>query len=134
MGNGGISGNPPCLSHTVVNDPSRNVNTGGMGGACDDGPLFNTSIGGRWIRFVGNGGTMIPSNSPGMQHCSAFLAGWSNITLPSIIETLANGIGCFETLASICGYERDIKIVNCGTFYVYFLVPLSFCNARYCTI
>jgi hypothetical protein len=134
VGNGGISNDPPCSSHTVVNDPSRNVGTSGIGGACDNGPLFNTSIGGRWIRFLGTGGTMIPSTSPGRQHCSAYLAGWANVTLPSTNGTVANGTGCFETIIAICGFQIDIEIVNCNTFYVYFLPPLSFCNARYCTI
>lgn len=134
MGSGGINDDPPCLSHAVVNDPSRNVGTSGIGGACDNGPLFDTSIGGRWIRFIGNGGTMIPSISPGIQHCSAYLAGWANVTLPSIIGTLANGTGCFETRPSICGFQIPIKIVNCGTFYVYFLAPVPVCNGRYCTI
>ncbi|CAF1260983.1 unnamed protein product [Rotaria sordida] len=62
-----------------------------MGGSCDNGPLFNTSIGGRWIRFMGTGGTIIPMASPGTNHCGAYLAGWSNGTLPSIIGTIVSG-------------------------------------------
>ncbi|CAF4994962.1 unnamed protein product, partial [Rotaria sp. Silwood1] len=91
VGNGGASDDPPCSSYTVVNDPSRNIATPGMGGACDNGPLFNTNIGGRWIRFMGKGGTIIPVTSPGMNHCSAYLSGWFNGTLPSTIEAIVNG-------------------------------------------
>ncbi|CAF4143813.1 unnamed protein product [Rotaria sp. Silwood2] len=91
VGNGGASGDPPCSSYTVVNDPMRNIATSGTGGTCDKGPLFNTSIGGRWIRFMGIGGTIIPLISPGVNHCGAFLVGWFNGTLPSIIETIVGG-------------------------------------------
>lgn len=131
---GGTSGGPPCSSHTVVDDPLRSVNSSGVGGTCDNGPLFNTSIGGRWIRFTGIGGSNIPSYSPGFQHCGAYLAGWSNMTLPTTTNTSANGILCFETLVKECGFVASVTVVNCASFYVYFLPPVTFCNARYCTI
>ncbi|CAF3662663.1 unnamed protein product [Rotaria sp. Silwood1] len=49
VGDGEISNDTSCSSHTVVNDRSRNIATYGMDGSCDNGPLFNTCIGGRWI-------------------------------------------------------------------------------------
>ncbi|CAF3494375.1 unnamed protein product, partial [Rotaria sp. Silwood2] len=91
IGNGGASGDPPCSSYTVVNDPLRNIARYGMGGSCDNGPLFNTNIGGRWIRFIGTGGTIIPLTSPGMNHCGAYLTGWFNGTLPSTVGTIVSG-------------------------------------------
>ncbi|CAF4225782.1 unnamed protein product, partial [Rotaria sordida] len=36
-------------------------------------------------------GTIIPMASPGTNHCGAYLAGWSNGTLPSIIGTIVSG-------------------------------------------
>jgi len=83
---------------------------------------------------MGTGGTMIPSVSPGTQHCSAYLAGWSNATLPSTTDMLVNGTICFQSTPSICTFQIPMTVVNCGSFYVYFLQPVNFCNARYCTI
>ncbi|CAF2525336.1 unnamed protein product [Rotaria sp. Silwood2] len=134
VGNGGASDDSPCSSYTVVNDPSRNIATSGIGGACDNGPLFNTSIGGRWIRFMGTGGTIIPLTSPGVNHCGAFLSGWFNGTLPSKIETIVSGNICFTTFISACLFFWPISVVNCNSFYVYFLPPSNFCNLRYCTV
>ncbi|CAF4806847.1 unnamed protein product, partial [Rotaria sp. Silwood2] len=91
VGNDGASDDPPCLSYTVVNDPSRNIATCGAGGIYDNGSLFNKSIGGRWIRFVGTSGTIIPLTSPGANHCGAFRTGWFNGTLPSIVGTIVSG-------------------------------------------
>ncbi|CAF5132545.1 unnamed protein product, partial [Rotaria sp. Silwood1] len=45
VGDGEISNDTSCSSHTVVNDRSRNIATYGMDGSCDNGPLFNTCIG-----------------------------------------------------------------------------------------
>ncbi|CAF3769860.1 unnamed protein product [Rotaria sp. Silwood1] len=133
VGNGGVSDDPPCSSYTVVNDPLRSIATSGIGGSCDNGPLFNTSIGGRWIRFMGTGGSIIPMTSPGINHCGAYLAGWFNGTLPSMIETKISGNICFEGYISTCLFHFSVSVVNCNSFYVYFLPPLSMCNARYCT-
>ena len=134
VGNGGISSDPPCSSHTVIDDPLRNVNQPGTGGTCDDGPLFNTSIGGRWIRFIGTGGTMIPLSSPGVNHCGAYLAAWFNGSLPSTIGTISPGNICVESQTVVmCGLVPNTTVVNCGNFYVYFLQPFIMCNARYCT-
>jgi hypothetical protein len=134
VGGGGASGDTPCSSYTVIDDPSRNVGGFGTGGICDAGPLFNTSIGGNWIRFIGQGGLIMPMTSPGMSHCGAFLAGWFNGTLPSTVQTITNGNVCFESYAGLCTFVVPIQVVNCATFYVYFLPPLIVCNARYCTI
>ncbi|CAF2117405.1 unnamed protein product [Rotaria magnacalcarata] len=133
VGNGGTSDGSPCTSYTVVNDPSRNIATSGIGGACDNGSLFNTTICGRWIRFVGTGGTIIPLQSPGENHCGAFLAGWFNGTLPTIIGTAVSGEVCFNVYGAVCRVINSVSIVNCDGFYVYFLPPMVMCNARYCT-
>ncbi|CAF3585967.1 unnamed protein product [Rotaria sp. Silwood1] len=133
VGNGGTSNDPPCSSYTVVNDPLRSIATSGIGGSCDNGPLFNTSIGGRWIRFIGTGGTTIPLTPPGIYHCGAFLAGWYNGTSSSIVGTIVRGNACFDGPSYTCVFWSSIAVVYCNSFYVYFLPPLSMCNARYCT-
>ncbi|CAF2570507.1 unnamed protein product [Rotaria sp. Silwood2] len=134
IGNGGASGDPPCSSYTVVNDPLRNIARYGMGGSCDNGPLFNTNIGGRWIRFIGTGGTIIPLTSPGMNHCGAYLTGWFNGTLPSTVGTIVSGNVCFDAPNIICEISSSVSVTYCNSFYVYFLPPLILCNSRYCTI
>ncbi|CAF3872161.1 unnamed protein product [Rotaria sp. Silwood2] len=130
----GNQSGPPCSSYTTINDPTRNVARIRPFGSCDDGPLFNTSSGGAWIRFVGSGGTLIPLSSPGGNHCGAYATGWFNGTLPTTFDTIVNGFVCFANDFNECFISFKSSVIYCiGSFYVYFLVPVSFCNARYCT-
>ncbi len=124
----------PCTSYTTINDPTRNAAGTGIYSTCDNGPLFNTSNGGSWIRFEGTGGTTIPLTSPGMYHCGGFLSGWYNDTLPTTVGTVVDGFVCFEINGHSCPFFMDVSVVNCSGFYVYFLPPIIVCNARYCTV
>jgi hypothetical protein len=125
----------PCSSYTTISDPSRNVAQSTSYGPCDVGPLFNTSNGGSWIRFVGTGGTTIPLLSPGSGYCGGFLSGWYNGTVPTIFGDTANGTVCLDINLIPCSLQTKASVVYCtGSFYVYFLRPMPLCNARYCTI
>ena len=124
----------PCSSYTTINDPTRNANVSGLYSTCDTGPLFNTTNGGSWIRFIGTGGTIIPMTSPGPNHCGGYLPGWSNGSLPTTVGLVANTTICFELNGNPCQYLALTPLVNCGGFYVYFLRPVRFCSGRYCTI
>ncbi|CAF1352623.1 unnamed protein product [Adineta ricciae] len=134
VGEGGESGHSPCTSYTAIDDPLRNVAAPSIGSACDTGPFFNTSIGGRWIRFVGTGGTMIPVTSVGTQHCGAYLTAWINGTLPTTSNVIVNSTVCIDSLIGTCLVSLPVSLIKCNNFYVYFLPPLPFCNARYCTV
>jgi hypothetical protein len=129
----GSQSGTPCTSYTTINDPTRNIANSAIYSTCDDGPLFNASNDGSWIRFIGTGGTILPVTSPGLNHCGGYLAGWFNDTLPTIVGNVVNGTVCFDNYLSPCIYNVQISVINCGGFYIYLLPTLSMCNARYCT-
>jgi hypothetical protein len=84
---------------------------------------------------MGSGGTTIPLQSPGVNSCGAFVSSFFNGTLPSITETVFNATICFMIYSGeICDLVGRAAVVNCGSFYVYFLPPATICNSRYCTI
>ena len=135
VGNGGgIDSIDPCSSHTVINDPTRNFNYTQAAGVCDDSPLFITSIGGRWIRFLGSGGTLLSSIILQHNRCGAYLPIWSNMTLPTIVNTITNGSACFHGYSIRCFGDFDISVIKCTDFYAYFLPPVTLCKSRYCTV
>ncbi|CAF1027850.1 unnamed protein product [Adineta steineri] len=125
-----------CSSYTQINDPTRSISTTGLTSSCDNSYIFNSSNGGAWIRFVGSGGTALPTSSPGLNHCGGYLSGWYNNSLPTTTNTIVTGTACFETYSGTCGYAVDISVILCPAstnYYVFFLPPLNVCNARYCT-
>jgi hypothetical protein len=132
----GSQSGPPCSSYTTINDPTRSTTYVGSN-ACDNGPLFNGSNGGAWIRFIGTGGTTIPTTSIGTNHCGAYLAGWYNNTLPLATNMITNGTVCFDTGVPSSTFVVYVSVILCpGTptnYYVYFLPPTNACSARYCT-
>jgi hypothetical protein len=131
----GSQNGAPCLSYTTINDPSRSVTQTGSNGQCDNGPLFNVSGHGAWIRFVGSGGTIMAPSSPGRGHCGGYSTGWFNGTLPTTLGTMVNGSVCFATDGFDCLVNYKTSVIYCtGSFYVYFLQPVLFCNSRYCTV
>jgi hypothetical protein len=130
----GSQNGAPCTSYTTINDPTRNIATTGVYATCDTGSLFNASNNGSWIRFVGTGGTTIPTTSPGMYHCGGFLSGWFNNTLPTTVGIVVNGFVCFDANFYSCPIAVPISVINCGVFYAYLLPPVTVCNLRYCTI
>jgi len=130
----GSQNGAPCSSYTTINDPLRNIAQIGSSGPCDNKPLFNASGDGAWIRFVGSGGTIIALSSPGVNHCGGYSTGWFNGTLPTTLGTMANGSVCFSSDIFKCFVSYQSSVIYCtGSFYIYFLRPTSFCNARYCT-
>ncbi len=130
----GSLGGAPCSAYTTIDDPSRNVAQLLSSRPCDNGPLFNTSNHGAWIRFVGSGGTIMAVSSPSLNHCGGYVTGWFNGILPTAVGTMVNGSVCFTTDAGTCSLFYESSVIYCtGSFYIYFLQPVSFCNARYCT-
>ena len=135
VGNGGgIDSIDPCSSHTVINDPTRNFNYTQAAGVCDDSPLFTTNIGGRWIRFLGSGGTLLSSIILQHNRCGAYIPLWSNMTLPTIVNTITNGSVCIYHPHFLCIELSGTSVIKCTDFYAYFLPPVALCKARYCTM
>ncbi|CAF1083845.1 unnamed protein product [Adineta ricciae] len=125
----------PCSGYTEINDPTRNSSNAANILRCDNGPLFNTTNGGSWIRFVGTGGTKLALSAPNINHCGAFLPIWYNNTLSIPANTVVNDIACVVNYVDTCSVVIDISVVLCspGSYYVFFLPAIPFCSARYCT-
>lgn len=87
-----------------------------------------------WYVFNGGNAT-IPTHCVTEYHCGTKYPVWMKGTLPSVGVT-ASRQGCIAltsgTSGSCCELPIDIKVKNCGHFYVYHLKPTPFCPAAYC--
>ncbi len=118
-----------CYNYTTIDDPTRNINQGT--GSNADQTYF--SSGPRWVRFVGSGGTEIPTSRVPAQQCSTNAAGWYSGVMPTAPDTTTSGTVCFTWPSGDCFYNNEIQVTNCGSYYVYYLSAPSTGGMRYCT-
>ena len=118
-----------CYNYTTIDDPTRNINEGK--GDHADQSYF--SSGPQWIRFVGSGGTEIPTSRVPSYRCGTNAAGWYSGGMPTAPDTTTSGTVCFTWSSGDCVYNNPIQVTNCGSYYVYYLSAPSTGGMRYCT-
>ena len=126
---------PQCQEpYAELSLSTRNHLTGGMVPACDrvGSPDQSSDWGGpRWYRFTGPAGTTMPTESPGPESCGTDAPGWLNGELPAKADGVVDRQVCFDFFQP-CSYDADIQVVNCGTFYLFYLPDAPQCLLRYC--
>jgi hypothetical protein len=118
-----------CTSYTTNNDSTRNV-AYGIGALCD-----NTLTAG-WYRFMGGAGRYLATSAVSRDTCATYYGGSYNGSLPLTAGTTTFGTLCLNNNGYICYATWSgslIGITNCSSYYVYYLLPITNCNARYCT-
>ena len=89
-----------------------------------------------WYRVVSPAGTMLAESDDSVQlqyHCGTMGAAWlKNGTHADV----ANGdtVDAQACVDQSCWFSTQIKIKNCGNYFVYNLQPLTQCDSGYCTM
>lgn len=119
-----------CYAYTTIDDPTRHVSYYSSA-ICDDS-VFNTNL--TWVRFIGAGGTQIPTYALTGNQCNTHAAGYYTGSMPSA-NSIITGTVCFAFSGSNCYIGGvSIYVANCGSYYVYGLIRPPSCHFRYCTI
>ena len=121
---------PQCYEHQVINDSSRSVNFGATPKTCDQSTFSSTP---RWVRFIGAGGTQIPTTPPPVSRCGTDAPGWYSGSMPTDTYSSTNGSVCYSWSVKTCNWQNNIQVTNCGSFFVYQLTKPPQCSLRYCT-
>ena len=95
-------------------------------------PLCDRFLPERWYRFVGAAGTKIPTTPVERYHCNAVFSGWMNGAQPTIEDGEVVRTVCFTSKPGECKFTNKIKVKNCGSYFIYRLVPVTTCKSRYC--
>ena len=128
-----------CQNYKVLSNGTRYINyTDGTYSMCD------SSLASGWYRFMGNAGRKLLDYNPGLQPntfgCKTHAAGWLNGQHPSVADGEVSRTVCFiwwqnnnigDPILN-CKWSTTIKILNCGSYFVYYLVPTPTCWLRYC--
>ena len=122
---------PQCYNYTLINDPTRSINVTSSGSSACDTNIFSSSP--KWVRFVGSGGSKIPTSAVASHRCNTDAPGWYSGNMPIAVNATTSGTVCFAWGGSNCSWNSTISVTNCGSYYVYELVAPPACSLRYCT-
>ncbi|XP_015768418.1 PREDICTED: uncharacterized protein LOC107347066 isoform X3 [Acropora digitifera] len=121
-----------CSKYTSLNESNRAMTYAKRSLA----GLSDAKLSG-WYRFNGGAGTQMAEACPKMYSCSTNSSGWLNGTHPTVAEGIVQRNVCFLQRASqffhdCCNRSKNIRVRNCGAFYVYRLDPPDY-YSRYCS-
>lgn len=85
-----------------------------------------------WYRFTGDAGNKMPDFCVAKLRCGAHAPGWLNKSHPSMVDGVIDAKVCFHWGSNCCSWSTDVRVRNCGKFFVYQLQPVPLCSLRYC--
>ena len=87
-----------------------------------------------WYRFKGAAGYQMADKCVPLDHCGTLEPVWLSGAHPTTAEGVVIRRVCYHSNRSnsCCDLNYNIRIKNCGAFFVYELPRSSYCPARYC--
>ena len=118
-----------CHNYSILSNADRKstyVTPHFSEGVCD------SSLHEGWYRFVGAAWTKMPTTPVDDYRCNTARSGWLNGAEPTEGDGEVERKVCFTRGAYTCRNSIEILIKNCGSYFIYKLVPPPACNYRYC--
>ena len=119
-----------CQNYQSLNSADRKMTYGrSHNSKCDRG------IGPGWFRFEASAGTRMSTSCPPTERCDTFATGWMNGGHPTVADGQVSRTACFHWNSKCCNWSTNIKVRNCGSYYVYYLSSTpnnNHCDLRYC--
>ena len=114
-----------CQHYKVLEEVDRDVNHETQSAKCDN----NLTPG--WYRFLNVSGIRMPTSCPSKNRCGTVWPGWLDGAHPTVNEGIVTREVCVHR-RRCCDSKIFIKVKNCGSFYVYYLISRYGCPWRYC--
>ena len=115
-----------CSSYQVIDDATRSRGYQTNSGQCDK------SMATKWYRFQGASGTQMPTSCVAKNRCGTHAPGWLSGTHPTVAQGIQTAKVCFHWNSNCCQWSTNIRVRNCGGFFVYELKAPPECDLRYC--
>ncbi|XP_078356255.1 transmembrane protease serine 9-like isoform X2 [Oculina patagonica] len=115
-----------CSNYKSLNENDRSKDYKGVI-KCDRASFVK-----QWYRFEGGAGTHMPDKCVPTYYCGTHAPGWLSGAHPTVAEGAVQRKVCFHWTSNCCKWSTDIRVRNCGAYYVYELPPTQYCNLRYC--
>ena len=84
---------------------------------------------------TGEAGIMLVDSEVDKFHCGTPARGWLSVSggHPTVAEREVDRIVNFHRSHQVHDWRSNVKVINCNTHYVYFLVDVPNCDLGYCT-
>ena len=118
-----------CYNYSILNDGNRkNSYPTPQGSEVCDNELSKG-----WYRFEGAAGTKMPTTRVPAYRCGTDWSGWLDGAHPTVGDGEVRRKVCFSDRSPPnCREQNMISAKNCGSYFVYHLIPPPGCNSRYC--
>ena len=85
-----------------------------------------------WYRFVGAAGTKMPTTHVPAFRCGTAWSGWLDGAHPTVEGVEVKRTVCLSNRVTGCRHLINIDVKNCGSYFIYNLIPPPICESRYC--
>ncbi len=85
-----------------------------------------------WYRFQGAAGDRMADECVPTYRCGTHTPGWLSGAHPTVAEGAVTRKVCYHGWGDCCRRSKNLKVRNCGAFYVYELLHTTHCDSRYC--
>ncbi|KAK3749936.1 hypothetical protein QZH41_017386 [Actinostola sp. cb2023] len=116
-----------CQKYTVFKDADRASGNAMKVLKCDQSGFVK-----KWYRFMGAAGSAMPTKCVAMNHCGTHAPGWLSGSHPTQAQGMVTRKVCYHWSNKCCLWSNNIRVRNCGGFYVYELSRTPHCHLRYC--
>ena len=133
-----------CDSYNVLNDPTRKTtfySKSKSDWSCDKkqegrGPVSPDWKGEGWYRVVGPAGTKLADTpTKGYYYCGTAGSRYVQGNHPTKIGETVSTKACFYRKSNyLCVEPQNVKIRNCGKYFIYYLPETTGCWQGYCTV
>jgi len=115
-----------CNNYTVLSDADR-----AQGHISSNYRSDYTDLVPGWYRFQGAAGDRMADKCVPMGHCGTEYPGWLSGAHPTVADGVVIRRVCFSAY-QCCYRYQNIRVKNCGAYFVYALPRLYFNSSRYC--
>jgi len=116
---------PECRDYDVLSEPDRHQSYGR--GGYSDGSLAPS-----WYRFQSSSYTRMIDSCIPHHRCLTDMPGWLNGGQPTLEDGIVVREACFNGYYNCCYRRVQIRVRECGGFFVYDLPPSPAGLFRYC--
>ena len=129
----------PCQDSNEIKELSSGDRTIIYDSSTDMCDLTDPEIGNdwsKWYKITGNAGNALRVATPPRERCGGQVQAYLIENHPVPSDGVVNRLMCVQTPTNACDRQTQIRVVNCGSFYLYKLLRLKIncgVNWRFCT-